>query len=44
MDISNGKYKFGALNRHNLEASARLMAEVFLAENKIWATLAPTPE
>lgn len=44
MHISTDKYKLGALNRANLEASARLMAEVFLAENKVWATLAPTPE
>lgn len=44
MHLSTDKYKLGELNRNNLEASARLMAEVFLAENKVWATLNPSPE
>lgn len=44
MHLSSQKYKLAELNRINLDASARLMAEVFLAENKVWATLNPSPE
>lgn len=44
MYISNYKYRLAALNSDNLEASAKLLAEMFLTNNKIWATLAPTPE
>lgn len=44
MHISSPKYKLAELTRENLDASARLLADVFLAENKVWATISPTLE
>lgn len=43
MYISNRKYRLAELDYHNLEPSAKLLAKMFLSNNKIWATLAPTP-
>jgi hypothetical protein len=44
MYISNKKYRLAQLDKSNLEPSARLLAESFLNENKIWGTMNPTPE
>lgn len=44
MYISNYRYRLADLNKNNLEASAKLLADMFLNNNKIWATLAPTSE
>lgn len=44
MDISSPKYKLVELTKANLEASARVLAEVFLSENKVWATINPSLE
>jgi hypothetical protein len=41
MHISHPQYRLAELTRKNLEPSSKLLAEVFLAQNKTWATFNP---
>lgn len=41
MHISSKTYKLAELTKDNLEVSARLLAQTFLAENKVWSVISP---
>jgi len=42
MYISNNKYRLAKLTFDNLKESATLLADEFLAHNKVWGAVQPT--
>jgi len=41
MYISNNKYRLAELTEENLPESARLLADIFSTQNKVWNTIKP---
>ena len=42
MYISNRTYRLAPLTPNLVEISAHILAEMFISENKVWATLSPS--
>jgi len=41
MYISNNKYRLAELTEKNLPESAKLLADTFITQNKVWTTINP---
>jgi len=41
MYISNNKYRLAELTEENLPESAKLLADTFITQNKVWSVIKP---